>query len=301
MGFRELANENAQYIVLAMNEQLNKKISFAISIIQSAAEQAGKAGQSLEICYSGGKDSDVILELAKMALRGGQYRAIYKNTTIDPPGTIKHCKEKGVEILQPKMTFRELIEKRGSPSRFRRHCCEVLKEYKVLDYAVVGIRRSESVKRAQRYKEPEICRVYNSKEKVRQYLPILEWTDKDVEDFILIRGIKCHPLYYDEMGNFHVERRLGCIGCPLQSQKQRRGEFLRFPKMLRLYVHAQQKFVDTHPNCKSREYFKDASETFVYELYCNNMVEFREKFKDNLFDSGIDCKTYLENQFGVKL
>lgn len=95
-----------------MNEQLNKKISFAISIIQSAAEQAGKAGQPLEICYSGGKDSDVILELSKMALRG-QYRAIYKNTTIDPPGTIKHCKEKGVEILQPKMTFRELIEKRG--------------------------------------------------------------------------------------------------------------------------------------------------------------------------------------------
>lgn len=191
MGFREFANQNAQYIVLAMNEQLSKKISFAISIIQSAAEQAGKAGQPLEICYSGGKDSDVILELAKMALRGGQYRAIYKNTTIDPPGTIKHCKEKGVEILQPKMTFREFIEKRGSPSRFRRHCCEVLKEYKVLDYAVVGIRRSESVKRAQRYKEPEICRVYNSKEKVRQYLPILEWTDKDVEDFILIRGIKC--------------------------------------------------------------------------------------------------------------
>lgn len=284
-----------------MNEKLNKKISFAISIIKSAAEQAGKAGQPLEICYSGGKDSDVILELTKMALSGGQYRAIYKNTTIDPPGTIKHCKEKGVEILQPKTTFRELIEKRGVPSRFCRYCCAVLKEYKVLDYAVVGIRRSESVKRAERYKEPEICRVYNSKSKARLYFPILEWTDKDIEDFILMRDIKCHSLYYDEMGNFHVERRLGCIGCPIQSQKKRRGEFLRFPKMLRFYIRAQQKYMDTHPNNEVCKKFKDANEVIVYQLYCNNMVEFREKFKDNLFDSGIDCKTYLENQFGVKL
>lgn len=63
-----------------MNEQLNKKISFAISIIQSAAVQAGKSGQPLEICYSGGKDSDVILELAKMALRGGGNTAQFIKT-----------------------------------------------------------------------------------------------------------------------------------------------------------------------------------------------------------------------------
>ena len=37
----------------------------------------------IEVSYSGGKDSDVILALTKMA--GIPYRAIYKNTTIDPP------------------------------------------------------------------------------------------------------------------------------------------------------------------------------------------------------------------------
>lgn len=169
----------------------------------------------IEVSYSGGKDSDVILELAKMA--GIPFRAIYKNTTIDPPGTIKHCKEKGVEIIPPKESFFKMVERKGYPTRFSRFCCEVLKEYKVLDRAIQGIRRSESIKRRDRYKEPEICREYSKKEKVKIYLPLLDWTDEDVERFITERGIKCHPLYYDEQGNFCVKRRLGCIQCPLQA------------------------------------------------------------------------------------
>ena len=65
-----------------MNEQLQKKVDFAIRLLQGAEKMAEKVGQPVEICYSGGKDSDVILELARMS--GIKYRAIYKNTTIDP-------------------------------------------------------------------------------------------------------------------------------------------------------------------------------------------------------------------------
>lgn len=49
----------------------------------------------------------MILELARMS--GVEYRAIYKNTTIDPPGTIKHARDNGVEVIQPKMTFRDIL------------------------------------------------------------------------------------------------------------------------------------------------------------------------------------------------
>ena len=69
----------------------------------------------IEVSYSGGKDSDVILTLTKMA--GIPYRAIYKNTTIDPPGTVQHCKDNGVEVVMPKERFFELIEKNGFPHR----------------------------------------------------------------------------------------------------------------------------------------------------------------------------------------
>lgn len=172
-----------------MRKDLQKKVDFAIKLLQSIPQDG-----DIEISYSGGKDSDVILELAKMA--GIPYRAIYKNTTIDPSGTIAHATEMGAEVIHPKKSFFQLISERGFPSRFARWCCSELKEYKICDRAVQGIRRSESLKRAERYKEPEICRVYSKKEKVKVYLPILEWTNEDVAEFIKERNIKCHPLYY---------------------------------------------------------------------------------------------------------
>lgn len=63
-----------------MDDALQKKVERAIRLLQSVSKDNTRL---LEISYSGGKDSDVILELAKMA--GVKYRAIYKNTTIDPP------------------------------------------------------------------------------------------------------------------------------------------------------------------------------------------------------------------------
>ena len=103
-----------------MREELQHKVDLAIKLLQRAAEEY----PDLELAYSGGKDSDVILELAKMAKI--PFTAIYKNTTIDPPGTIKHCEENGVMIVQPKISFLKLIEKKGFPSRFARFCCDVM-------------------------------------------------------------------------------------------------------------------------------------------------------------------------------
>lgn len=217
-----------------MREALLKKVDRAIKLLKAAEKKAAEVGQPVEVCYSGGKDSDVILELARMA--GIKYRAIYKNTTIDPPGTISHVREMGVEMVRPKLSFRELIEKHGWPSRRVRFCCSELKEYKILDYAVVGIRADESAKRRQRYKEPEICRVYNAREKTRQYLPILDWTLDDVTEFLQERGIRCAPVYYDEEGRFHPERRLGCLCCPMANRRHRIREFEKYPRMVKMYL-----------------------------------------------------------------
>lgn len=72
-----------------MTENLSKKVERAIKLLQSIPQHND---EPIEIAYSGGKDSDVILELARMAKIN--FKAIYKCTTIDPPGTIKHCMEK---------------------------------------------------------------------------------------------------------------------------------------------------------------------------------------------------------------
>ena len=182
-----------------ISESLQKKIEQSIRLLQQV--QNAHPDEVIEIAYSGGKDSDVILQLAKEA--GIRYEAIYKNTTIDPPGTIRHAQEMGATIIRPKRTFAELIQKKGAPTRFARFCCSELKEYKVRDIAVMGVRRSESAKRAERYSEPTQCRFYGSKKNhVEAIYPILEWTNEDVADYLTDRKIKCAPIYYDEKGFF---------------------------------------------------------------------------------------------------
>ena len=276
---------------------IQKKIDRAVAFIRSIAP---KDGTPVEVAYSGGKDSDVILELTKMA--GIKYRAIYKNTTIDPPYTIKHCKDNGVEILRPKTSFFKLIEKKGFPARNTRFCCEVLKEYKVLDHCILGIRKEESVKRNQRYTEPEYCREYSKKDKsknARHYIPIMDWTIEDITEFAKLRNIKFHPLYYDEQGVFHPERRLGCMCCPLATRKHRIEEFKHRPNMVKAYIRAEKKYLQKHPNTPIMKYVKDVYEWFVLQLFCDSKQEFIERFGKTLFTEPVDCKAFLEKYFNI--
>lgn len=277
---------------MEFSEGLKKKVKQAINLLLSI-----KTDEPIEVAYSGGKDSDVILELAKMA--GIKYRAIYKNTTIDPPGTIKHCKEKGVEVIQPKMGFLDIVKKKGFPTRRARFCCDKLKEYKVLNYAIQGIRKSESKAREERYKEPIICRIYGAKKNNAQViLPILGWTDEDVEEFINVRGVKCHHLYYNEDGTFNVKKRLGCIGCPLKSDNGL-SDFKKYPNMVKAMINAGMVWWNTHSKANSHKKFESIYDLFVHNVFFDSYAKFKD-WKYNLFET-VDCKKFLENYFKIKL
>ena len=275
------------------DEPLDKKVERALWLLRTAAADTD---EPIEISYSGGKDSDVILELARMA--GIKYRAIYKNTTIDPPGTIKHCIDNGVEVIRRK-SFAEVIQAKGFPNFLRRFCCQQIKEYKMLDRAVQGIRRSESTKRAKRYKEPTVCRLYGSKkEHVEVFLPILHWTDKDVADFIEQRGIKCHRLYYDADGKFNPKCRLGCMGCPQKSDRGL-GDFKANPRLVKFWLRNGEIWWNTHKLYKTKKKFKSHYEVFVRNIFFNNYEDFHNAI-DNMFEK-IDCKQFLMDYFGIDL
>ena len=277
-----------------MKKELKKKIESAVKLIQSA----GKDGQIVEIAYSGGKDSDVILELTRMA--GISFRAIYKNTTIDPPFTITHVKSKGVEVMQAKKTFFQLVAKKGYPSRFVRFCCSELKEYKILDRCIMGVRKSESVSRNKRYEEPTKCIFYGSKkEHVEAFYPILDWSNQDVADFISEKNLQCHPLYYDEKGQFHVERRLGCMCCPLIYKKRRIEEFKRYPNMVKAYLRAGQQFRDTHPDAAFTKRYENIFDAFVRFLFYERDYDFQQR-KVGLFGRN-DNKKFLMDYFDINL
>lgn len=196
-----------------ITEDLQKKIDRAIRLLRGV--QNGYDGE-IEVAYSGGKDSDVLLQLAKEA--GIRYRAIYRNTTIDPPGTIAHVELLGAEIRRPQESFFQLVAKKGFPNRFSRFCCEKLKEYKVMDKCIMGVRKSESSKRNLRYNEPTQCRWYGRKTEanhVEAIYPILDWTDDDVLAFVEDRQLMLAPVYYTNRGQIDVSKRLGCMCCHL--------------------------------------------------------------------------------------
>lgn len=62
--------------------------------------------------------------------------------------------------------------------------------------------------------------------------PIIDWIDEDVWGFIKAHGIHYCRLY-DEGFN-----RIGCIGCPMASTKEREKEFLRWGKYKDSYFRA---------------------------------------------------------------
>lgn len=278
------------------NKTYKEKVDYAIKLLRTVSSTAN---QVIELSYSGGKDSDVILHLAQQA--GIAIRPIYKNTTIDPPGTLKHCRDNNVEIFNPKQTFLQLIANKGMPTRRARFCCSTLKEYKIMNYAIQGIRRSESVKRAKNYRadEPIICRLYGSKKNhANIILPILNWTDEDVERYITENKIQCHPLYYNQDGSFNVKQRLGCLGCPLQGD-QGVAEFKAYPKLLKAISKQLKIWWTNHPNTQSHKKFRN-----IYDLMAHNLL-FRtyDKFYKTTYTLfGIkDWQKELSSMFNIEL
>lgn len=251
--------------------------------------------------YSGGKDSDVILALAKEA--GINFKPIYKNTTIDPPGTIKHAVENGAQIMRPQLSFFQLIEKKGFPTRRVRFCCDYLKEYAVLENAIQGIRRSESTSRSKRYNEnePVVCRVYrhNKSNRANIIMPILNWTDDDVTEFITLNNIKCHPLYYNDDGSFNVKKRLGCMCCPMRNNPV--PEFKERPLMVRQWIKAGKKWFD-RPRDKeiaSKAKFGTIYDLFYHNVFCHTYQEY-VNVRDSMFGR-TDFKQLLEDYFKIDL
>lgn len=208
------------------------------------------------LCYSGGKDSDVILQLAKMA--GVKFHAYYNITTIDPPELVRYIMEKHPEVtrLQPKKTFLQLIkQKKILPTRNTRFCCEYLKERTAAGYCTItGVRASESQRRA---KQASLVKVQNKKGTIKKDFdqmqetqfqcidgkdkvlinPIMDWTEKDVWDFIKSQKLEYCKLYDEGF------TRIGCLFCPYAYYKKRIKERLRYPKFYNNLLKACETFV----------------------------------------------------------
>ena len=228
---------------------LEEKINTAIERIRKCERLALKySTDGICVLFSGGKDSQCVLELTKMA--GGKYTADFSNTTIEYPENIRFIKKHYPEVTihRPKRTFVQLcIKQHCLPSRFRRFCCVELKEtFGAGRLCVTGVRRAESAKRVKRAEVTEwrggkIKATYETKEIEHKCIkgvdkiivnPIIDWTYRDVWTFIKQRKLPVNPCYT-------FANRVGCVMCPLALPKNRISDSIRYPayvKMIRYII-----------------------------------------------------------------
>ena len=220
----------------------------------------------LVITYSGGKDSDVMLQLAQAS--GIPFEALHSLTTADAPETVRHVydtfrrlEEKGVKCtvdkhVQPdgsRVTMWNLIPRKlMPPTRVVRYCCAELKEGGGKGrFIATGVRWAESTARRKNRGGWEVLHSNRQKSLIlandndedrrlfetcqmkgkRVVNPIIDWQDNDVLDYATVEKIPMNPLYCE---GFH---RVGCVGCPMVS-KSRAMEFARYPRIKAAYIRA---------------------------------------------------------------
>lgn len=134
-----------------MRDSLNGKVKVAIERFKAFEQD-----EPYFVCYSGGKDSDVIRILAELS--GVKYELHHNLTSVDAPETIQYIKSiPNVMVDVPRdkngnrITMWSLIEKNGMPpTRLMRFCCSDLKERGGCGFVkVTGVRSVESISRAQ--------------------------------------------------------------------------------------------------------------------------------------------------------
>ena len=259
-----------------LTQEQEKKVEVAYERFRWAAKEAERLfDMPLVVRYSGGKDSDVILQLAKES--GVPFRVTHNLTTADPPDNVYYIRrvfaalrEEGIDcrINVPRRSlWRIMRETLVIPSRVMRVCCSELKERRMPDapYIVTGVRWAES---AGRRAKSGIAMVHTASAPPQQryagceqaaaaagLLTTDDASTRRLFEQCQMRGVRVlNPIIDwsdDDVWSYLHSRgiegnplykegwtRIGCVGCPLASRRARELAFARYPKLYKAWHDA---------------------------------------------------------------
>lgn len=238
------------------------------------------------LAFSGGKDSQCIYYLAKMA--NVKFDAHYSVTTVDPPELLQFIKDYYPDVQwdwpigkDGKRTsmYKLISENTSPPTRQSRYCCRAFKEMSGKGrVTLTGVRWDESVRRrylhgivnittkSVKLKNTQLANNEAAMLNDRGSLIFMDDNDETkrvVETCYSQLRVICNPIidWTDEdvweFLNSIVQAphcclydeglyRLGCVGCPMQGREGMIEDFKRWPKFKTMYLNAFKKMIDNH-------------------------------------------------------
>ncbi len=210
------------------------------------------------VAFSGGKDSEVLLDLVRKALPKKSFVVVFGDTGMEFPDTYKlvdlikkSCLKDETPFYTAKSHFEpcESWKLFGPPARVLRWCCSVHKSapqtlklreitgkdnYVGLDF--VGVRKHESVARSEYEYEN-----FGKKQKGQfSFNAILDWTSAEIWLYIFMYDLPINGAY--KKGN----SRAGCLFCPMGGNK---GDFLQYAS----YPNEIQPYIEMIKNMNARD------------------------------------------------
>ena len=266
---------------MGVDGRIRDKVQLAIDRLQTFQPPEG-----YYVAFSGGKDSQCVYHLCKMA--EVKFDAHYAVTSVDPPELVRFIKKN-----YPDVEFSRQHDKNGKPitmwnliashtlppTRKARYCCGALKEPGGEGRIVVtGVRWAESANRKNTHgvvgfrgkpvSTQKIANDVGADFKLNKHGDVIMNDDNDtnrrmVEQCYRTRKTMVNPIVdwlnedvWDFLNSNGIEHcslydegftRLGCIGCPLSGSRNMLRDFERWPKYKELYIRAFQRMIDNHP------------------------------------------------------
>lgn len=249
-GIKDVALKNPDIDFAQLAERLEKKTKQEHVVVKEECDsfdimpltEAQAQGKSpilnskidmFVVSFSGGKDSQVILDLVSRVVPSHDFVVIYSDTGYELPTSIRLYDrvEKYYQTKYPDMKFYTAAnhqpvlyywDKMGSPSRMLRWCCSVMKSAPLSrllkDIAGTGkqpnailfdgVRAEESANRANRSRVGKNVKHNN----IINISPILNWNSTETYLYILLNALPFNDAYRKGFS------RVGCVICPYSSK-----------------------------------------------------------------------------------
>ena len=236
------------------------------------------------LAFSGGKDSQCIYHLAKMA--GVKFDAHYNVTSVDPPDVLYFIRDHYPDVIWDyprdkdgkRISMWSLIaSKRLPPTQKYRYCCAELKEANGQGrVTVTGVRWAESARRKELHgvvnfqTKPKMTKKIADKiganYRVNKRGGIILNDDNDVNRRMVEQCYRTRKTLVNPIVDWTDEdvweflndvakvphcclydegfKRIGCVGCPMGRKKGMERDFARWPKYKNLYLKAFAKMIE---------------------------------------------------------